>query len=307
MSQQLGTQPNPVMPPFAQSLQGRLVKLVIAFVFYVGHQLIEWTRALLGHDLQPTVVAIFYHQLPREQRGRFARQMDHLLRWTVPIVTDRTEPLSCGARYAMVTADDGWRSFIENALPELERRRIPVTIFVVSDYLGRSLGQRHDRLATKEELSRLGSELVSVGSHTSTHARLTALDEDAAWSELRDSRTTLETLLNREVRLFSFPFGAYNCSLVSRCRNAGYKRAFLGTPSSRQHQPQDFVTGRIRVDPTDWSLEFHLKLMGAYSWLPWAIRLKSRLAAAIRTGPYLAFRLTGCAAHVQRLASRGWR
>ncbi len=42
--------------------------------------------------------------------------------------------------------------------------------------------------------------------------------------------------------------------------------------------------GRVRVDPTDWPLEFHLKLMGAYRWLPMAIALKRRLLATVRGG-----------------------
>jgi hypothetical protein len=31
-------------------------------------------------------------------------------------------------------------------------------------------------------------------------------------------------------------------------------------------QEEEFVTGRVSVAPTDWSLEFLLKLAGAYRW-----------------------------------------
>lgn len=289
MSLDLGRQPNPVMPPFAQSRMGRLVKLLIASAFYVSRELTEAMRRLLGGKPRATATAIFYHQVPKEQRVRFARQMEHLLRWAEPIRAERTEPLRCGSRYAMVTADDGWLSFIENALPELERRNVPVTIFVVSDRLGQSLGQAHDRLVSESELGGIATHQVSIGSHTSTHARLTTLDEEGIRRELRASRAKLENLLGKEVALFSFPFGAFRDELINECRDAGYKRVFLGIPSSAPRQPHEFVTGRVRVDPTDWLLEFHLKLMGAYSWLPRAINLKQRVLSTTRAALYFTF------------------
>lgn len=280
MDQVAGAQPNPVMPPFDPTLRGRLAKFAMSSVYYAARELIRLARRLIGFEPPAEVVAIYYHQVPREQRARFARQMDHLLRWAVPIGADETSQMKPGRRYVMVTADDGWLSFIENALPELERRRIPVTIFAIADYLGERLGQPRDRLATEEELKGRAGELVRVGSHTSTHARLTALDEEAAWSELVDSRSALEDILDTSVSLFSFPFGAFDDALINKCREAGYSRVFLALPSTIPHP--EFVTGRIRVDPTDWPLEFHLKLTGAYGWLPRVISLKRRLLSLAR-------------------------
>ncbi len=277
------TQPTPVMPPFVQRPGRRLAKLLISSVYYLGAELIAAGCRLLGYAPRERVVSIFYHQVSREQRGRFARQMDHLLRWTRPIHCDDFGELRPETRYAMVTADDAWLSFIENALPELERRHIPVTIFAISDYLGQSLGQPNDRLATEDELKHLDPALVRVGSHTATHARLTSLGEEAAWSELADSRSKLEDRLHTGVELFSFPFGACTDLLLKKCGDAGYRRAFLALPWTAR-QSAEFVVGRIRVDPTDWPLEFHLKLMGAYDWLPRAISLKRWLTSLLRTG-----------------------
>ena len=41
--------------------------------------------------------------------------------------------------------------------------------------------------------------------------------------------------------------------------------------------PKEFVTGRIAVNPTDWELEFRLKILGAYQWLPRVIAYKRKL------------------------------
>jgi peptidoglycan/xylan/chitin deacetylase (PgdA/CDA1 family) len=210
--------------------------------------------------------------------------MDHLRRWTVPIAADGAEPKRRGSHYVMVTADDGWLSFVANALPELERRCIPVALFAIPGYLGASLGQPDDRLVTADKLRSFNRGLVTIGSHTLRHARLTEFDEPAAWRELTHSRWSLERVVGRAITLFSFPFGAHSEALIRMCRDAGYERAFLAIPASGARQPTDFATdfvvGRILVDPSDWPLEFHLKLMDAYSWLPRMIRLKRRLLGA---------------------------
>jgi peptidoglycan/xylan/chitin deacetylase (PgdA/CDA1 family) len=47
---------------------------------------------------------------------------------------------------AAVTFDDGYRDVFENAVPILERKGIPAAMFVVTDLVGRSDWQIHDRL-----------------------------------------------------------------------------------------------------------------------------------------------------------------
>jgi peptidoglycan/xylan/chitin deacetylase (PgdA/CDA1 family) len=103
------------------------------------------------------------------------------------------------------------------------------------------------------------------------------VDEERAWREIHESRARLEGLLDREVKLFSFPYGAFNERLVGLCREAGYERVFTTLPYSALSEPDEFVTGRVWAEPTDWPLEFRLKLLGAYAWLPKAFSLKRRL------------------------------
>ena len=86
--------------------------------------------------------------------------------------------------------------------------------------------------------------------------------------------------MSREIRLFSFPYGAENDRLVDLCREAGYERVFTILPRLALLDPQEYVTGRVVVDPTDWPLEFRLKLLGAYRWLPRAFAWKRKLFPA---------------------------
>lgn len=208
--------------------------------------------------------------------------MDILLRCAEPTRADRTVPLAPGVRYAAVTFDDGYLSVIENALPELEKRKIPSTLFIVTEALGKhpqwlsnsSNSVNSQKVMSTDQLRMLPSDLVTVGSHTIRHPKLPSLGEEDARRELSESRAKLEKILKREIKLFSFPHGAFSSRLVEWCREAGYERVFTIQPTLALSDPHEFVTGRMWAEPTDWPLEFRLKLLGAYRWLPWAVALK---------------------------------
>src|SRR5271157_2470642 len=128
-----------------------------------------------------------------------------------------------------------------------------------------------------DQLRKLPSDLVTVGSHTMTHPILLSLNEEDVRRELSGSRAQLEKILNKEIKLFSFPHGAFNAKLIEWCREAGYERVFTILPTLAFSDPQEFVSGRVSVEPTDWPLEFRLKLLGAYRWLPLAFALKRKI------------------------------
>jgi len=266
----------------------RLLNLTTSAAYFAISALWTYLRRALRLQTPGGCVVLYYHEVRAEGRTRFARQMDALLRYARPVRADRTEPLAPGVRYAAVTFDDGYQNVVENALPELEKRRIPSTMFIVTESLGtrprwledpRDLAKA-EKVMSVDQLRNLPSDLVTVGSHTLTHPKLPSLSENEARMELLESRARLEELLNRPVNLFSFPHGAFNKELIQWCREAGYARVFTILPVPAFSRPDEFVTGRVSVDPTDWPLEFRLKLLGAYRWLPIAFALKRRLLSA---------------------------
>jgi peptidoglycan/xylan/chitin deacetylase (PgdA/CDA1 family) len=203
-----------------------------------------------------------------------------------PIASDHQEPLQPGQNYAVVTFDDGLLSTVENAIPELEQRKIPATFFVVPGLLGtvpkwKEYGRdsicREEIIASADRLRELPDDLFAIGSHTMSHRLLTSLSEDEAKFELCASRAELEKLFKRTIKLLSFPYGASNERLFTLCREAGYERVFSILPFLAFTDPHEFVTGRVSVNPTDWALEFGLKIRGAYRWLPTVFAWKQKL------------------------------
>src|SRR4029077_3238413 len=276
-----------------QQTYKQLTHLLISVAFFSGAGLWKGIRRLVGKRDRAACVVLYYHEVRSEHRAHFARQMDILLRCAVPTRADHTVPLSPGARYAAVTFDDWYLNVVEITLPELESRIIPSTLFIVSEALGKrppwmvdsSSSANGEKIMSDDQLRRLPSDLVTVGSHTMTHPELPCLNEEDARRELSESRAKLEKILNKKIKLFSFPHGAFNAKLIEWCREVGYERVFTILPTLAFSDPQEFVSGRVSVEPTDWPLEFRLKLLGAYRWLPLAFVLKRKILSMPFGGP----------------------
>lgn len=265
----------------------RLIKLAISLLVYVASFCRDQVRLLRGRANKPCCVVLYYHIVESHQRQRFASQMDMLLRWCRPVSLDKHHKLENDVRYAAVTFDDAFESVLHNALPELERRGIPSTIFVISDVLGKEVGWEGypGRTMSAEQLMALPSDRVRIGSHTVSHPLLTSLKEKEAKQELHESKVRLEQLLPYPITSFSFPYGAFNERLVQWCREAGYKRTFTTLPRLAGVNSNEFVIGRVSAEPSDWPLEFYLKLNGAYRWLPFAFTAKQKILALFGAVP----------------------
>jgi len=255
----------------------RLIKLGGSIVAFGISTVWKQCCAFLARPVQGDFVVLYYHAVPPGQRGRFVRQMEDLTRWARPVHCNGAK-LAPGVHHVAVTFDDGFRSVFENAIPEMAKLGIPSTIFIPSGYIGAPatwFGEESGQVTmSADEVRKIASELTWIGSHTVNHPKLVSLNEDQARRELSLSKQQLEELLGRDVVLFSFPYGEYNERLVHWCREAGYESVFTTIPTRLFHRPGQYVQGRVSVDPSDWRLEFRLKVAGAYSWLEGAAALK---------------------------------
>lgn len=87
-------------------------------------------------------------------------------------------------------------------------------------------GRAQNRPLSQDELKTLSkSPWVTIGAHTATHTPLSCLSEERQKEDIISSKCRLESLLNREVTLFSYPFGRkndYNAASIRICREAGF-------------------------------------------------------------------------------------
>lgn len=262
----------------------RIVKLSISLVCFSLDSVRRFGLRLLGRRPDATCVIIYYHSVPEEHRAAFAHQLDLIKQLSKPLAVDPAPVLQAGKRYCCVTFDDGFEDTIQVAIPELKKRKIPATVFVASGYMGQAAtwwptGREESevRIASAEQWRAAAGDLITIGSHTVTHPRLSDLGDLEAMDELRNSKIVLQEIVQRTVSTFSFPYGSFSERSIGLCRKAGYGRVFTTLPGYAFADGDQFVVGRINASPTDWDVELCLKLLGAYRWLPVAFRWKRKL------------------------------
>jgi len=263
----------------------RVARLAVSAVFW----LVVFISRNLRRSHPGTCVVLYYHVVKDEHRKSFARQMDTLLRLANPISLSRPIEAMSGEHHVAVTFDDGFRESLRNAMPELQKRKIPVMVFVPTGCLGLQapwLNESEQRteggvVLRPDEIKEFNRRsIVSFGSHCVSHRSLPTLKDRESKEEIFQSKIELENILGEPVKTLSFPHGAFERRHADWARQAGYARIFSVSPEFAFAQPNKFVTGRVRVDPTDWAVEFRLKLAGAYRWLPLAFSIKKILKGA---------------------------
>jgi peptidoglycan/xylan/chitin deacetylase (PgdA/CDA1 family) len=268
-------------------LPSRVLKLLISMGFFAAVTARRATARLLGRAPAPTCVVLYYHSIAPECRKAFAQQMDTVLQLTTVVDCEQEPTLLPGNRYSAITFDDAFRDAIENAVPELVSRRLHATIFVTLGVLGKlaewwplSDPERTREIATVEQIRSLPRPWIGVGAHTVTHPHLSALEEPEARREIAEPKQRLESMVGYAIRSLSFPYGDFDEDVIRWSREAGYERAFTTQHQNAFEAPDTFLVGRVKAEPTDWDLEFRLKLLGGYLWLPQAIALKRRIRTA---------------------------
>ena len=107
----------------------------------------------------------------------------------------------------VLTFDDGTADFVDEALPVLIRHRVPVTYYLATDFIDRQRPFPNEGVPMTWRAAReaVTSGLVTVGSHTHTHALLDRIPPEQAARELDRSIELLEEHVGVSPRHFAYP------------------------------------------------------------------------------------------------------
>jgi peptidoglycan/xylan/chitin deacetylase (PgdA/CDA1 family) len=204
-----------------------------------------------GSEVTAALPVLMYHRIandgePRARRWRtepaaFDEQL-HWLReqgfrsvdvdeWASAAALDQALP----GRGVILTFDDGFVDFGEEAVPLLQKHGFRAELFVVSGHVGATdswdtAWERREPLMDWQALADLPADVVRIGSHTVGHAPLTAVSSQDVVRELTESRITLEDRLGRRVTTIAYPFGL-NDGAVQRLAGAvGYEVGYTTMP-----------------------------------------------------------------------------
>ena len=124
----------------------------------------------------------------------------------------------------LLTFDDGYCDIAEFGLPLLDKYGFTGTLFVVTDQIGGTnawdlhLGLSEQPLMTVEQIRYWADRGIEFGSHTRTHADLTASSPEQIAEEMKGSREHLEELLGTSVIALAYPYGYYNDTVAEIAR-----------------------------------------------------------------------------------------
>jgi peptidoglycan/xylan/chitin deacetylase (PgdA/CDA1 family) len=141
----------------------------------------------------------------------------------------------------LISVDDGYVDDIRTILPDLERRHMVATFFVIT---GRTT---EPGFLTDDEIRALDRAGMDVGDHTAHHVDLRLLTPSQLKLETGGSRRALERILGHRVYSFAYPFGAYNDSVVRAVRAAGFTLAYSTVGGTHETTTAPLTMPRIHV------------------------------------------------------------
>jgi peptidoglycan/xylan/chitin deacetylase (PgdA/CDA1 family) len=179
-----------------------------------------------------------------------------------------------GEKQVVVTFDDGFRDFYDQAYPVLRDCGFTASMFLPTAFIGNS---RHS-LKGKEcmnwpEVRELLDAGIRFGSHTVNHPVLVDLEWKEIEREVRDSKNELEQNLGAPAETFAYPYAfpqadhAFVRQFAHLLEDAGYECCVTTVIGFARPGDNLFQLKRLPVNSRDDNALFQAKLEGAYNWL----------------------------------------
>ena len=137
-------------------------------------------------------------------------------------------------RKILLTIDDGFLSFYENAWPILKSKRTPFILFISTREIGAYNYMSWEQI---KEISK--EDFVEIGNHSHTHEYLADEDNETIKKDIEKSISIFKKNLGNNSNFFSYPFGEYSNNFKNIIKEFGFKYAF-GQHSGVMDETKDF-------------------------------------------------------------------
>ena len=137
-------------------------------------------------------------------------------------------------RKILLTIDDGFSSFYQNAWPLLKKEKIPFILFVSTREVGAFNYMSWSQI---REISK--EDFVEIGNHSHTHEYLVDESKDLILDDIKKSISIFKDQLGKNSEFFSYPFGEYSLEFKKLIKSLGFKYAF-GQHSGVIDETKDF-------------------------------------------------------------------
>ncbi len=148
------------------------------------------------------------------------------------------------AKAVVLTFDDNYQGFYDNAYAILKKYNYPAVMFVHTGFVGNKTGL-HPKMDWPTLQLLVKDPLITIGSHTVSHPDdITKLASDAQTKELTDSKSDLEKQLGVKIDFLAYPDGMNDEVTQLISKQVGYKMAFSIHNQLAEESPNILCVGR---------------------------------------------------------------
>lgn len=126
--------------------------------------------------------------------------------------------------------------------------------------------QDYWKLVNEKQIKEIVNKpLFTIGSHSYTHVNLAAISSEDAKSEIVKGKEILESICEKSISEFAFPFGTYNSELVRFCKEIGFTKVLLLDYTSAHDKKNLSLKNRFVMNPhVNLNLQLLYLLKGKY-------------------------------------------
>jgi peptidoglycan/xylan/chitin deacetylase (PgdA/CDA1 family) len=165
----------------------------------------------------------------------------------------------------ILTFDDGYKDNLENASPLLKKYQMRAQIFLLADSQIDSNNwdksesePQHEIVAGSERQQWLNSAF-EIGSHGFSHQKITLMSAENAYTELVESKKSLEAEFKIPINVFAFTYGDTNLKMSELAQKAGYQYAVNTDSGGFLIEESPFEIFRVNIFPNETYLSLYKK------------------------------------------------
>jgi len=173
----------------------------------------------------------------------------------------------------VLTFDDGFEDFYKVVAPHLGRRKLPATVFVITDRAGDSFVSNGESFLSWAEIRELASSGIDIGSHTCSHPYLPDLSVLDITKELRESQAAIRSQLGQAQVSLSYPYGQVSESISRLAKSIGYSCAIASDAGPNDQSANLYELSRTVIASDDDIATFSARVSGLTWWISRGRRL----------------------------------
>lgn len=168
----------------------------------------------------------------------------------------------------VLTFDDGTADWVDHVLPALDRHRVPATFYVATAFVDEQRSFPGDgRPITWAGLKEMaGSDLVTLGSHTHTHALMDRLAVPQIADELDRSIDLLHDCVGVAAEHFCYPKALLGSLPAEKAIRDRFRSATLAGTRANLPGVDPYRLTRSPIQPADGRRWFRRKAVGGMSF-----------------------------------------